>query len=412
VSGQKLDLVSSWRIIRQHKRFAGAVVALGLAGSIAYTMTRPPVFTSDTLVVLEPSVNVSTQTVVVASAPVLTDAIQRADLGVSFQALQREVQATRAAAQMISISAQSDSAARAERIANAVTQAYISYMTSMRNPLGTQPAELLQSATPAIVKPFTTRVFEAGGLGGLLGLVVALIATLAIWRNDKRLRDRDAIADSIGVSVLASIPAKSPTDGMGWARLLESYEPDAADRWLLRQVLAGVSGGSVAILSVSADRDGLALGPQLAVFAASTGLQVTLAVGPQQHPTSVATLALAASGELANPRLVVTGDADAGEFSPGRLTVVVSVVDGDTPRVAETMRADLTLLAVTAGVVTAQRLARVAASAAGDGRPIAGILVANPDRGDQTTGRVPQLARPEQPRMPTRLVGLATEIRL
>ena len=91
------------------------------------------------------------------------------------------------------------------------------------------------------------------------------------------------------------------------------------------------------------------------------------------------------------------------ELPGAALTVVVAVVDGKAPRVAETMRATATVLGVSAGVATAEQLARVAASAAADGRDIAGILVADPDPGDPTTGRLPQLARPGQRRMPTRM---------
>ena len=94
----------------------------------------------------------------------------------------------------------------------------------------------------------------------------------------------------------------------------------------------------------------------------------------------------------------------------GGLTVVVSVVDGRAPRVASTMRTTIAVLAVTSGAVTAQQLARVAASAAGDGRDVAGILVADPDPADQTTGRLPQLARLGQHRMPMRMTSAVTEI--
>jgi len=61
--------------------------------------------------------------------------------------------------------------------------------------------------------------------------------------------------------------------------------------------------------------------------------------------------------------------------------------------------------------VTAEQLARIAVSAAVDGREIAGILVADPDPADRTTGRVPQVARPGLRRMPTRMTGTTTEIR-
>jgi hypothetical protein len=75
------------------------------------------------------------------------------------------------------------------------------------------------------------------------------------------------------------------------------------------------------------------------------------------------------------------------------------------------MRASTTVLGVAPGAVTAQQLARVAASAAGDGRDIAGILVADPYPADPTTGRLPQLARLGQRRMPRRTTTAVTETR-
>ena len=58
------------------------------------------------------------------------------------------------------------------------------------------------------------------------------------------------------------------------------------------------------------------------------------------------------------------------------------------------MRTNATVLGVSAGAATADQLARVAVSAAANGSEITGILVADPDSADPTTGRVPQLARP------------------
>ena len=66
-------------------------------------------------------------------------------------------------------------------------------------------------------------------------------------------------------------------------------------------------------------------------------------------------------------------------------------------------RAAVTVLGVSAGAATAEQLARVAVSAAGDGREIAGIIMADPDPADQTTGRLPQPARPAPRSTPTRL---------
>jgi hypothetical protein len=83
---------------------------------------------------------------------------------------------------------------------------------------------------------------------------------------------------------------------------------------------------------------------------------------------------------------------------------VVAVVNGQAPRVANLPRTGATVLGVSAGAATADQLARVAARLAATGRHIAGILVADPDPSDPTTGRIPQLARSTQVR-PTRMTS-------
>jgi hypothetical protein len=170
-------------------------------------------------------------------------------------------------------------------------------------------------------------------------------------------------------------------------------------------------GFSLAVLSLSSDPKALALGPQLAVFAASLGIPTTLVVGPQQDTRATATLHTACAAPLEPSehsrylRVTVSDEGDADRLPGAGLAVVVAVVDGENPQVADTMRAAVTVLAVSAGAVTAEQLARVATSAATAGRDIAGTLVANPDPADHTTGRVPELSRPVQRRMPTRMTG-------
>jgi capsular polysaccharide biosynthesis protein len=424
VTGQALNLTKSATIVWRHKVVAGTLIALGLAGNTAFTLAQPEVYTSSALVMVSPAVNLSNQAVVVTSVPVLSPVLLNAGLGLSYHTLLNRVQAGPSGYITLSISAEGDTAQQAERTANAVTRSYIDYVTSTANPVGQQPAELLQRAVTAVAKPRTTRLYEAAGVGGLAGALVALIAVLAIWRDDPRLRTRDAIADSIGAPVLASVRAKSPGDAAGWARLLEHYRPDAADIWFLKHtfrslgILPGSSrggGGSVVVLSLSGDKDALALGPQLAAFAAAEGIPTALAIGQLQDTkaaTALRAACVAAAGQGPNNlRVTVANHDDVVQVPAQTMTIGVDVLDAKAPRVADAGRAGVTVLAVTAGAVTSEQLTRVVASAAGAGRAIFGVLVVNPDPGDQTTGRQPQLARSPQQIMPTRMHGGMTESR-
>lgn len=434
MSEQALDLRRSWQIVRRHKIVVSVFTALGLLAGIAYATLRPAMLTSNALVELAPSESreVPTQVVIAGSNPVLLSALPKIKPTVPLSTLQSEVHVKSLTPNIISIGAEAKTAAQAEDIANAVARSYLSYVSAKHSARTVRvEAWSLQSATSATGTSLSTRLLVTGGLGALIGALIGAIGVLALNRGDRRLRARDEIANAIGVPVLASIPVARPSDAGHWARLFEEYQPSVVHSWQLRTALSylgqsgaisanGSSNGngfSVAILSLAPDRGALALGPQLAVFAASLGIPTALVIGPQQDPNAAAALrAVCAepppSSKRSRQLRVAIADYEDAAWRPGtRLTVVVGVVDARTPSVADTMRADTTLLGVSAGAATATQLVGVAVSAATDGRQIEGILVADPDPTDHTTGRVPQLTRPTLRRMPTRLTGTTTETR-
>lgn len=433
MSGQALDLRRSAQIVRRHKALVGAAAAVGLIAGAAYTVLHPPAYTSTALVALSPSISITTQEVVAVSAPVLSLALPSIGPGMSLQAMHGRVRAADVAVGLMSVSAQGSTPARAVETANAVAHSYVAYASSADNPGGQQQVQLFERATSATGTTLTTRLLQAAAASIPAGALVGAVIALAIGRNDRRLRKRDEIADSIGVPVMASVRVRRPVKAAGWSKLLGDYEPEGADAWQWRRMLrqlevAGLSparaaaggDGSLAVLSLSSDRGALALGPQLAVFAASRGIPAALVVGPQQDADAIAALraacaaarsAAAPSGRPGPLHVIVSDDGDVSRLPGGVLAIVVAVVDGRAPRVASTMRPAMTVLGVSSGAVTAQQVARVAASAAADGRDIGGILVADPDAADQTTGLAPQPARSGQHRMPTRLTSAVTEIR-
>jgi capsular polysaccharide biosynthesis protein len=451
MSQQALNMQRSMQIVRRRWKLFGAIVALGLLIGAAYAVLKPPMPTSTALVVLPQAAAaqsaqaaasgtgdttgtdtfIATQAVVASSDAVLAGALPHVSPAMSLQALSGKVQVKSLAGSILSISASGGTAAQAEATANAVANSYVAYVSTANSPAGHVPAKVLEPATSATGSKLPGRIILFGLLGALAGALVGFVVSLAIGRNDRRLTERDAIANSIGAPVLASIPVGHPSDAAAWAKLLEGYEPGVVHAWALRRMLQqfGVAdvevgngaraggGSSLTVLSLSSDPRAVALGPQLAAFAASLGIPTALVIGPQQDVNAAATLRTAcavpsqsAEGHQKPLQLIVSDD---GRLDRLRVAfvVVVAVVDAREPRMPDTIRTTSTVLGVSAGRATAEQLARAATAAAADGREVVGILVADPEPGDQTTGRIPLLTPPIRRRLPTRTEYVPMEIR-
>jgi capsular polysaccharide biosynthesis protein len=431
MSGQALDLRTSAQIVRRYRHLVGILAIAGLLAGIGYALFNPPMVTANALVVLPVSTKmISTEVVIAKSDPVLSAAIPAAGHGLTLDTLRERVQVKSLTGNVVSISGQGRTTAQAAAVTNAVTSSFIKYVGSGSSAVGALRAKLLAPAASASGPSLAVQLVTAGGLGLVIGALIGVVAALALARSDRRLRERDEIADAIGAPVVASVAAGHPSDPAGWTKLLTEYEPGAIHAWNLRRALNQLGlldldlkgpgdqdGSSIAVLSLSTDRTALAIGPQLAVFAASLGTPTTLLIGPQQDEHAAASLRAACSGVLAQQSghvgklRVAVADQAGIERQLGGLKIIVAVVDSQTPKVTETIRGEVTVLGVSAGAASAEQLARVAVSAAAAGRDIAGIVVADPDRDDKTTGRLPQAVRPPRRGQPIRMTGVTTETR-
>jgi capsular polysaccharide biosynthesis protein len=474
MSQQALDLRRVIQIVRKHRKILGVVVVLGLLAGAAYAALKPPMMSSTALVVLPglfaPSaqsaesnsggtsgtgdIYMATQVVVAGSDAVLADALPHVSPAMSLQVLQRNVHITSVTgSSIISITASGSTAAQAETTANAVADSYIAYTNSRSNPIGnvsassgnnsvgnvsassgTNPtgnlsAKMLEPATLATGPNIPELIVLYGLLGALVGGFGGFIGSLAVGRNDRRLVERDAIANSIGAPVLVSLPVGRPADAASWAKLFDEYEPTDVHKWGLTRLLqqfgitgieagngASGRGSSLTVVSLASDPKALALGPQLAAFAASQGIPTALVTGPQQDVNATAMLRTACAAPAGSPgrrKLLQLVASDDGYLDQVRaaFVVVVTVVDGRAPSMPGTARTAATVLGVSAGVATADQLARAAMAAATDGREIAGILVADPEPTDKTTGRIPRLAPALRRPMPTRVTDVPAEIK-
>jgi capsular polysaccharide biosynthesis protein len=407
VSEQPLNLKRSLHILTRHCIRLGFIVLLGTLAGAGFAVLNPPLYSDTAFVVLSNSTpNMSTQALIAASNPVLAGAGRSLHPAMSTQALRRRLQVADPMPFVLSIAAEGETAAQAMNTANAVADSYVAYVSAPNNPSGKVSARVLQRATFAAKTRLLIPMLTIGGIGALAGLLVGAVGLLAVYRNNRRLRQRDEIADAIGVPVLASVTALHPKKADHWTRLLGEYAPGAADAQRLRNVLhrlghldlvaahSASRGTSVTVLSLYSDWRALALGPQLATFAAGQGTRTALVIGGQEDLDSVAELRAACSAwtSSSRPGLLRVAAADHGslDWPDAALTVVVAVAGTRYPAVADSIQTDALLLGVSAGAVTAEELARVAASAASD-RAIAGILMADPDPTDPTTGRLRQL---------------------
>lgn len=431
MNDQPLDLRRSMQLVRRHKLVVAAFAVPGLAAGLTLATLSAPMLTSNALVVLPSSVhNVSTQVFIATSDPVLARAVHTLRTDESVESLRTITQVKTLTTDILSISVEGKTAAQAERATDAVAHSYVAYVNSQNTSGAPVKAQILQPALTA-TGPSKIKSFVVDGLfGALAGFLLAAIAVLATNRRDRRLWERDEIANALGVPVLASIPVAHPSDPARWAKLLEDYEPRAVHAWQLRTALgylgqnnpSSANGNSndalsVAVLSLSSDHKALALGPQLAAFAASLGIPTVLVVGPQQDPGVTAALRTACAKlppSSRRPAQLMVAVADQHDLPrpPGaRLTVVVGVVDGRAPNVTDTMRTSSTVIGVSAGAATDAQLVGVAVNAATNGRQVDGILIADPDPDDHTTGRVPRLSRSAHRRTPTRITRAYAETR-
>jgi len=423
---QRQDLRQALQILRRHLAAIGILAALGfIAGACFTAFGSPPMPMSTALVALPASTSdTAAQATTATSDPILASALRSVYPAISLPAMQSQVQAASLDPDLLAITAQAETPDQAESIASAVAASYVAYLGSGHAPGGQAPAQVLSYATASAAPQPRIDILVTAELAAAVGALIGAAGVLAVRRSDRRLRKRDEMADAIGVPILASVSVRHPTHAASWTRLFEDYQPSVTDAWRLRTTLSdlglgtvtsagpGADGSSLTVLSLCSDRWALALGPQLAVFAASCGIPTTLVIGPQQGSRPAAGLRAAASSP--SPRRpsrlrIALADDDNLDRQDAALTVVVGVVEDRAPRVAGPARTGTTVLGVSAGAATAGQLARVAANYAARGRFMAGILVADPDPADPTTGRLPQLARPT--RGPTRMTSTVAVIR-
>ncbi len=337
---------------------------------------------------------------------------------------------------------------------------------------------IIQPAAPAIGASLIGRLLTWTTAGALLAVAGTALVLLVRRRRDPRVRARDDLADAVGSSLLAVVRSRPQRSVAGWLALFKTHEASAEEAWAFRQVLRALADHahrdptrtsskrtpgrvehprSLTVIALSGDQRGVAVGPQLAAFAASLGIatRFTFATRHDTAASLFAACAMDRGSELrtglvlgagpddatltydASPRPM--GDALAGPLNRGGsresrlqealapysavhaprgaephemrtrrpvdLTIVFAVADRREPRLREVPATAATVLAISPGIGTREELARLAVAVDDAGSRIDGVVVADPDPSDRTTGRRTLDERALQAPLPVRMTG-------
>ncbi len=288
---------------------------------------------------------------------------------------------------------------------------------------GNASARVIEGAAPADRPLLVVWYLVAAVALALLAALLGILALLMLTRRDAKLGTRDEISDAVGSAVIASLRSHTPRTVASWRSLLESYSPGAAEGWTLRQALAHVGlgelvmGGSLprhrehaaahhllCVVSLADDARALAMGPQIASYAASIGISTLLV--PRQSDATAALWAACSSqptDEEVRPDLRVAPRRRSKR--PAELTVLVTALDRRSPSLPRLEREAVVLLAVSSRAASSEDLARAAVAAYESGFRVSGVLVADPDPLDHTTGRLLPHERLQQAPLPSRGTG-------
>jgi capsular polysaccharide biosynthesis protein len=295
-----------------------------------------------------------------------------------------------------------------------------------RQPGADAGATILEDASPA-QRPQLVWLIGVTALAGLaVTVAIAAILIVVFGRRDRKLRYRDEIADAVGSPVIASLRSRAPRTAAGWTSLLETYSPGTLESWTLRQALRQLRGigeavqhgtesgdatvhhpSSITVITLSDDTRGLAVAPQLASYAASIDVRTRFVAAQPHESAAVLWASCFGLGNDVEVRPGLKVDTGLSPDSDADLTVILAVADRQSPEILDLPKTTATVLAVSSGSATAEDLVRIAVSADDADHHISGLIVADPDTSDRSTGRLLYHERLQQAPLPSRLIGVS-----
>jgi len=254
---------------------------------------------------------------------------------------------------------------------------------------------VIQHASTAAGPSLFTRLLPIV-IGAVLGLLIAA-AIVILRQRDSRLTTRDEIAAVAGVPVVLSLSVRHLARSSEWLTLLREHEPTAAEMWNVRNVLSEldtpeVGGRLLTVITLADDSASMAGIAHLAVASAALGIETSLVLtsdDPGSRGLSDACDLLTARSEAARPNLRLFKGSSSVDEAESALTFISIVLYPDQPKFPAFVARGMVMMAISAGSVSQEQLARVLIAVGQEGLSIRGLIVTNPMRGDRSLGSLP-----------------------
>jgi hypothetical protein len=223
-------------------------------------------------------------------------------------------------------------------------------------------------------------------------------AIVTIRQRRSNLTTRDEIAAVAGIPVAFSLNVRNLTRSSDWLTLLREHEPASIEKWNIRSVLnevdaPEVGGRILTVITLADDNASMVAVAHLAVASAAMDVATSLVLtsdDPGSRGLSDASDLLTARCEEVRPNLRLFKGSSSADEAESALTVISIVLNPDQPKFPAFVARGMVMMAISAGSVDQEQLARVLIAVGQEGLSVRGLVVTNPVKGDTSLGSLPK----------------------
>jgi len=196
-----------WIVIICFVVATGVAVALTLRAENRYESTSGLLVTGG----IEPQRNAETN-LQLLTLPSIASRANQMEPAISQGEFESSISVSQVAeSDIVHVSANSASPQTAARITNAYAEAFVEYRKEDHGKIAAGRVSLVQRAVPNDT-PVSPKKAKNVGFGALIGIVLGLALALLLEQMDRRVKREEDLADTTGLSILATIPKRRSFD--------------------------------------------------------------------------------------------------------------------------------------------------------------------------------------------------------